>query len=133
MQIRVRQAKGKMNCYTLLSHENLNVLRRYWLLCKPALWLFPGANAGTPMTGSAVGGLFAKARRRAKIKKPASPYTLLHCFATHLLEAGTSIYHIQHLLGHSSPRTTSVYIHLTRKDILHVKSPLDRLIGESDE
>jgi len=133
MQIRVRQAKGKKDRYTLLSIENLKILRTYWLHCKPTLWLFPGATPDIPLTGKAVGLLFAKAKRQANIKKSVSPHTLRHCFATHLLEAGTSIYHIQHLLGHSHPKTTSVYIHLTRKDILHVISPLDRLFSEANE
>jgi integrase/recombinase XerD len=62
-------------------------------------------------------------------KKSKSLDFLRHCFATHLLEAGTSVYHIQHLLGHSHPKTTSIYIHLTRKDVLQVRSPLDSLEG----
>ena len=133
MQIRVRQGKGKKDRYTLLSYENLKVLRQYWLLCRPVEWLFPGTSPDVPMTGNTVGRLFAKAKRLANIKRPVSPHTLRHCFATHLLEAGTSIYHIQHLLGHSNPRMTSIYIHLTRKDIFDVKSPLDNLMGMAYE
>lgn len=132
MQIRVRQAKGKKDRYTLLSEENLKMLRSYWMQCKPSVLLFPGASPDIPLTSSSIYRMFLQAKRKANIQKRVSPHTLRHCFATHLLEAGTGIYHIQNLLGHSSPRTTSIYIHLTRKDVLQVKSPLD-LLGLSDD
>ncbi|MCC5908947.1 MAG: tyrosine-type recombinase/integrase [Clostridiaceae bacterium] len=51
-----------------------------------------------------------------------------HSFATHLVEAGTSIYHIQQLMGHTSLKTTSVYVHISRKDILQVRSPFDSMV-----
>jgi site-specific recombinase XerD len=43
------------------------------------------------------------------------------------LEAGTDLYHIQHLLGHTNPKTTAVYLHLSRKELTKVTSPLDLL------
>jgi integrase/recombinase XerD len=54
MQIRVRQAKGKKDRYTLLSEENLRALREYWVSCKPITWLFPGSSPSTPITGRTV-------------------------------------------------------------------------------
>ncbi|MFW6022659.1 MAG: site-specific integrase [Halanaerobiaceae bacterium] len=62
---------------------------------------------------------------QAKINKNATVHTLRHCFATHLLEKGVDIFHIQQLLGHANPQTTALYIHLTRKSVLNIKSPLD--------
>jgi integrase/recombinase XerD len=133
MQIRVRQAKGKKDRYTLLSEQNLKILRMYWLLCKPRVWLFPGAEPDQPITRRTIHRIFQRAKKKANIKKEVTPHTLRHCFATHLLEAGTSIYHIQHLLGHNNPRTTGIYIHLTRIDLLNVKSPLDTMTGLFDD
>jgi site-specific recombinase XerD len=52
-------------------------------------------------------------------------HTLRHSFATHLLEAGTSIRYIQILLGHSSSKTTEVYTHVATNNIRTIKSPLD--------
>lgn len=127
MQIRVRQAKGKKDRYTLLSKQNLTILRTYWRFCRPHEWLFPGKDPNQPMDTKAVYRIFQQARNKAHIQKKVTTHTLRHCFATHLLEAGTSLYHIQQLLGHSSPKTTGIYIHLTRKDLLKVKSPLDIL------
>ena len=131
MQIHVRQAKGKKDRYTLLSKQNLYALRMYWRFCRPREWLFPGMNPDQPMDAKTVSSIFQKAKNKAQIQKKVTTHTLRHCFATHLLEAGTSLFHIQQLLGHSSPRTTGIYIHLTRKNILKVKSPLDTL-GDFD-
>ena len=129
MQIRVRQAKGKKDRYTLLSNENLRILRLYWQVCKPQKWLFPGATPDQPMSSRSLHGILEKAKAKARITKPVTTHTFRHCFATHLLESGANLYYIQHLLGHSSPKSTNVYLHLTRKHLSQIQSPLDRLAG----
>ncbi len=125
MQIRVEQGKGRKDRYTILSQKNLEILREYWKYYRPVTWLFPGQIVDKPITARTIQRIFAKAKERAGIKKPASVHTLRHSFATHLLEAGTDIYHIQHLMGHTSPKTTSIYIHIRRQDLLKIVSPLD--------
>jgi site-specific recombinase XerD len=127
MTIRVQQGKGQKDRYTLLAQRTLEVLRDYWKEYRPSGWLFPGKPATEPLSVSAVQRVFEKVLLRAGIKKPASVHTLRHSFATHLLEAGTDLYHIQRLLGHSTPKTTTIYLHLSRKDLGGVTSPLDLL------
>jgi site-specific recombinase XerD len=125
MMIRVNEGKGLKDRYSLLGERNLEMLRLYWKAYRPLEWLFPGRNASEPVSISAIQRVFKTSLEKAGIKKKASVHTLRHCFATHLLESGTDLYYIQRLLGHKSASTTSVYLHITGKDIGKIKSPID--------
>jgi len=125
MMIRVNEGKGLKDRYSLLGERNLEMLRLYWRAYRPLGWLFPGRNASCPVSISAIQRVFKTSLEKAGIKKKASVHTLRHCFATHLLESGTDLYYIQRLLGHKSASTTSVYLHLTGKEIGKIKSPID--------
>ena len=126
MQVRIEQAKGKKDRYTLLSVRLLEVLRTYFLAYKPKEWLFEGATGGQYSVGS-IQSIMRDSVIKAGIKKKVSVHTLRHSFATHLLENGTDLRYIQELLGHASSKTTEVYTHMTTKGFDQIKSPLDKL------
>lgn len=129
--IRVEQGKGNRDRYTLLSRKLLKELRNYCIACRPKPYLFPGRNPELPMPASTAGRVYRIAKKNAGIKKAGGIHTLRHCFATHLLEAGYDIRKIQILLGHKSLSTTTRYLHVTRKGMSSIKSPLDMM--EKDE
>ncbi len=125
MLIRVEQSKGNKDRYTLLSQTALETLREYWKEYRPMVWLFPGANPENYVSVSYIHVGFKRAKKKAGITKPATCHTLRHSFATHLLEAGVDLHTIQVLLGHSSIRTTTIYLHVSKKNLAKVVSPLD--------
>jgi len=131
MTIKVR-GKGDKDRYTLLGRRTLEILRIYWKVHQPVDWLFASRRLDQPLSHSTVQKAFKEALRRSGIKKRASVHTLRHSFATHLLEAGTDLYHIQRLLGHTTPSTTTVYLHVARKDLGRIVSPID-LLHEPEE
>jgi site-specific recombinase XerD len=126
MTVRVTQGKGGKDRYSILSQTTLEHLRQYWRKYHPQEWLFPGAKEKDHLSTNSIQQLFYKAKKQAGITKPASVHTLRHSFATHLIEAGTSLHHVQMLLGHRSPTTTTVYLHVSRLNLAQVISPLDR-------
>lgn len=71
---------------------------------------------------------FAAVLRESDIEKKATIHTLRHSYATHLLEAGISLRTIQDVLGHSSLRTTSVYMHITEPAVERLQKTLDVLM-----
>lgn len=83
-----------------------------------------GARGGTSPPRS-VQKVFERALARSGVARDASVHTLRHSFATHLLESGTSLRHIQMLLGHSSPKTTEIYTHVSQGDLRRIQNPLD--------
>jgi len=125
MMIKVSDGKGGKDRYTILSSVALEVLRQYWRKYRPKEWLFPGHREDKPLSARSIQKIFDRAKNLANITKPATVHTLRHSFATHLLEAGTDLHHIQLLLGHKSPKTTTVYLHVSRKDLTRIVSPLD--------
>ena len=126
MMVRVQQGKGSKDRYTILSQTTLEQLRQYWRQYRPKEWLFEGSN-DTHLSITSIWQIFHDAKKRAGITKPVSPHSLRHSFATHLVEAGTSLHHVQLLLGHRSPTTTTVYLHVSRLNLAQVTSPLDKV------
>ena len=125
MRLHVELGKGAKERYTKLSKMALNTLRTYWKQYKPNHYLFPGQKKGTAIHTRSVAIAFKKALIRAGIKKPATLHTLRHSFASHLLDQDEKLPTIQKLLGHSSLKSTVIYLHVSETSRDKVVSPLD--------
>ena len=108
----IRQAKGFKDRYVPLSATLLESLREYWRIYRPLDFLFESNMSGGPLSIRTVQAIFQKAKAAAGIRKKVSAHTLRHCYATHLLEAGTDLLSIKQQLGHRNISTTMLYLHL---------------------
>ena len=138
MQVHVRGGKGNKDRYVPLPEPTLQLLRAYWRTHRHPLWLFPARSpAGAPvpqatkgMDESGVQKAFKAALAASGVHKQASVHTLRHSYATHLWEMGVNLRLIQAYLGHSSPQTTAMYTHLTRKAEDAAVAALARMVAE---
>ena len=110
MTIHVREAKGRV----------------YWFKCgRPTGILFPSSWTGDYLDIASVNQFFKASARKAGILRRVSSHTCRHSFASHLFENGVDIKYIQSLLGHVDPRSTDVYLHVSNKTLLGIRSPFD--------
>lgn len=124
MRLKVRDAKGGRDRYTLLSEICLKQLELYWKTYRPDMWLFCGRIPGTQMSVRAVQHAYHRAKKKAGITKQCGIHTLRHSFATHMIETGSGIFQLQKFLGHRHLTTTLVYVHLNEEKTV-ARSPLD--------
>ena len=130
MSVFIKGGKGKKDRYTVLSPMLLKHLRHYYKIYLPEYWLFEGQSGGQYSPRS-VQQILRKAIKKSGVNSFGTVHTLRHSFATHLLENGTDLRYIQHLLGHNSTKTTEIYTHITKHHMAKLKSPLD-FIGISE-
>jgi site-specific recombinase XerD len=123
--LKVRQAKGAKDRITILSEKVAGVLVKYVKNKNLDDYIFE-SKWSKGLTERSVQKIFTEALiKKSGIKKSASCHSLRHSFATHLLEAGTSIRYIQELLGHKRLETTQIYTKVARNNLQNIKSPLD--------
>jgi site-specific recombinase XerD len=132
MMIRVRQGKGQKDRYVMLSPTLLELLRVYWRVERPKTWLFPGHQPDEPISMTSVQRVCHQAGVDAGLSKRVTVRMLRHCFATHLLEAGTNVRVIQSLLGHRSLSTTQRYTYVSAQTVRATVSPLE-LLAQQDK
>jgi site-specific recombinase XerD len=125
--IHVRNGKGRQRRLVTLSSRLLVTLRTYWKFVRPpAPWLFASAR-GSHVNPEVARCALRRAAASAGFDVRVTPHVLRHCYATHLLEAGTDLRLVQVVLGHRSIRTTARYAHVSPEMISKTPSPFDWL------
>lgn len=123
-QIVVKNSKGRRDRNVILAESFIPLLLNYFNSYQPQLFFVEG-KPGEKYSAESIRAFLHRLCAAAKIKKRVTPHTLRHSYATHLLENGIDLRYIQELLGHSKPETTMIYTHVSKKDLLNIKSPLD--------
>jgi site-specific recombinase XerD len=123
----IKGAKGKKDRHTLLSQIFLELLRNYYKKYKPSYWLFEGQDGGK-YSAASVQAIFRDAQIKTGVNPWATPHTLRHSFATHMLEGGENLRNIQVLLGHESSKTTEIYTHVINVSNQKIRNPLDMMV-----
>ena len=124
--IHIKNTKSRMDRYTILADRTLDILTEYWYQCgRPRNILFPSQTTGEYLDISAVNQVLKRSAKRAGITKRVTSHAFRHSFASHLLESGCDIKYIQALLGHLDPKSTEIYLHVSNKTLLGIRSPFD--------
>ena len=124
--IHIHNTKNRMERYTILADRTLDILTEYWYQCgRPQDILFPSKVTGDYLDISAVNQVLKRSSQRAGITKHVTTHAFRHSFASHLLESGCDIKYIQALLGHLDPKSTEIYLHVSNKTLLGIRSPFD--------
>jgi site-specific recombinase XerD len=130
MQLHVRNGKGRKDRYVGMASSLIPLLHNYLNSFKPGVYLFEGAQKGEMYSANSIRSFLRSSCKAAQIQKTVTPHTLRHSYATHLIENGTGIAHIQRLLGHSRPETTMLYAHIANTDLMKIENPLDVLVSK---
>lgn len=136
MSVRIPEAKGGAPRAIPLPESTLHALRAWWKTHRNPHWIFPapgrngrqGPCAKTPVSETTVQGALRRTVKRLKIAKHVHPHTFRHSYATHLLEAGVPIRHVQQCLGHRSLVTTMIYLHVTETGHEQSREKLNQLM-----
>jgi integrase/recombinase XerD len=138
MLVHVHLGKGAKDRYVPLPQRTLDLLRQHWLTHRDPVWLFPARKrdgvritpAARPMQRSTLQETMRLVVKELNIHKDITIHTLRHSYATHLLEAGVNLRLIQQYLGHSSLRTTMIYLHVTSLGQESARVGIESLMAE---
>jgi integrase/recombinase XerD len=124
--LHIREGKGRVDRIVPVSAKVWEKLDEYLSGYRPREYLFEG-QAGGRYSSESVYRVFKDALLSAGIRKDVGVHSLRHSYATHLHESGLDIRYIQELLGHKSTRTTEIYTHVSRRNLVAVRSPIEDL------
>lgn len=124
--LHVREGKGRVDRIVPVSGKVWEKIDEYTRGYRPREYLFEGQTGGK-YSSESVYRVFKDALLKAGIHKDVGVHSLRHSYATHLHESGLDIRYIQELLGHKSTRTTEIYTHVSRRNLVAVRSPIEDL------
>ena len=104
----------------MLSPQLLELLRDWYRIARPPLWLFPGQDKTNHLGTRQFNRAVHAAAQMAEITKRVTPHTLRHSFATHLLDNGADLLAVKEMLGNSSLSTTQKYTHVSVKRLKEI-------------
>jgi len=136
----IRSGKGNRDRAVPIPENILLKLREYWKTHRNEKYLFPKkrsrhksfdrSKTGKTISTRAIQDVMKSALQESGVNKQATPHTLRHCFATHLLEAGAHIKAISKFLGHRSLHPTMIYLHLTNNSEVHSYNILNEIMSD---
>jgi integrase/recombinase XerD len=124
--LHVREGKGRVDRIVPVSGKVWEKIDEYTYSYRPREYMFEGQTGGR-YSSESVYRVFKDALYKAGIHKDVGVHSLRHSYATHLHESGLDIRYIQELLGHKSTRTTEIYTHVSRRNLIAVRSPIEDL------
>ncbi len=138
MLVHVHLGKGAKDRYVPLPRRTLTLLRKHWVTHRDPRWLFPAHKsdsspvvpAARPMEPDNFQAAMRQVVEELNLRKAIKIHTLRHSYATHLLEAGLNLRLIQQYLGHSSLRTTMIYLHVTALGHEKARAVIEGLMAE---
>ena len=128
-QLIIKNAKGRKDRVVIMAESFIPLFQNYYMTYSPKRYFVEGPK-GKIYNSSSVRSFLKRSCRDARISKRVTPHTLRHSYATHLIENGVGLRHVQDLLGHAKPETTMIYTHVARRDLLRVRSPLDTALQQ---
>ncbi|WP_338732006.1 tyrosine-type recombinase/integrase [Mangrovimonas cancribranchiae] len=126
-QVFVRRGKGRKDRMVTLAKVLKPMLVNYIQTYRPNHFLIEGRDGGQ-YHASSVRHMLKRSCYIANITPAISPHALRHSYATHMLENGVDLRHIQSLLGHTKPETTMIYTHVAKEDLMRISNPLDATV-----
>lgn len=127
LQLRVQCGKGGKDRYVAMPDQLIPVLRTYYKVYRPAVYLFNGEKMGSSWKMRSAQMAIKKAAQQAGITKAVTAHVFRHCYATHHLENGTNLLFLKKQLGHKDLKTTQQYLHLCTLTQVQVHHPLSKL------
>ena len=121
--ISIRNGKGKVDRKVILDDSILILLREYYSIYTPNIYLFNGSK-GEEYSVRSVQNIIKNAAKKADINKNISSHSLRHSCFTQLVKNGVDIRYIQKLAGHKNISTTANYLQISDDDVLNIQSPI---------